>query len=397
MVLAGSGDAKSSVYHNLMTGVIRWQDAGDAQFTNDMAIYTTDKELWEKQRRKALADPTNGRALLINLEQNKPKKPRSRLNTGSKLTTNGIIRSLDEGWSTFGLFADEGGSVLGGHSLKAENSPVEFASALTMLWDKGAADRTTGEVTVRLRGRRLAGLILVQPKVARDFLQNRTFAEQGIHARFSIVQPPRWQPLAEDHTDPQVRARRQKLVGRVAGFADRIEAMLSQALPFVAKSDCVLDPPALSWSIDANKKAVDLIREFIDLRSENTETYWFRLWEHCCRTAGVLAAFEGYPEITLPVLEAAWALTLFFANQWKNLDLDVENERDTRDAPYIDKITKVLLASGPMSERDIARKAMQRVDADVRKRVLTSMVNDERVKVSEVLNGTRKTVMYEVA
>lgn len=397
MVLAGSGDAKSSVYRNLMAGVNRWQEAGEKQYEDAMALYAIDKALHDRQVKKAERDPANARALLHALSKSVPRRPRSRRNTGSKITTNAIIKTLDEGWSTYGLFSDEGGSILGGHSLKAENSPVEFASALTMLWDRGAADRATGEITVTLRGRRFSGLIMVQPTVARDFLQNRTFAEQGIHARFNIVQSAKWQPLAEDHTDPAVLARRRNLKSRVVGFNNRIEELLSEALPFAPNSDCVLDPLPLDWSHEASKEAVSLIKSWVEARGDRTETFWFRFWEHVCRTAGVLAVFEGEEVITLPILKAAWALALFYADQWTNLDLEVGNERDTKDAPYVEKILKALKARGPMTDRDLARGVVQRLDSDVRRRVLTHMVNDERLTVTEVVNGTRKTLMYAVA
>jgi hypothetical protein len=101
--------------------------------------------------------------------------------------------------------------------------------------------------------------------------------------------------------------------------------------------------------------------------------------------------------ITLPILEAAWALTLFYANQWRALDLEVGTERDTRDAPYIDKVLKALRSKVSLSERDICRSVLQRVDADVRKRVLSAMLNDELIKADETVNGTRKTIMYRVA
>lgn len=141
---------------------------------------------------------------------------------------------------------------------------------------------------------------------------------------------------------------------------------------------------------------MSLIKTWVNSRGERGETFWFRFWEHVCRTAGVLAVFEGEDVITLPILRAAWALAMFYADQWTNLDLEVGTERDTANAPYIEKIMKTLKA-GPMSGRDIGRKAMQRVDANVRDRVLEAMVKDELVTVTEVVNGTRKHTMYAVA
>lgn len=379
-----------------MAGVMQWQKDqakvhADEELDFNLSKEEFDRELAAAKKSKVPTDQMKA------LHKRAPIKPRHRYNTPSKVTTNAIFKELEVGWPTFGLFSDEAGSLLHAHSLKEQNGPVEFASALTMLWDRGAADRATGEITVRLRGKRLSGLLMAQPEVAREFLQNRQLKAHGIHARIGIVQAPPWNPIVVDFCDPAEEARRAKLLSRVHAFSARIYDLLATPLAYEDGSVSDLDPTPIRWEMSAKKLAVDICRQCIEMRSEEDETYWKRLFEHVCRTAGVLAAFEGLDRITPSILEAAWALVQFYADQWKHLDVGVASARDTTKADFIDRVLKALRKNNaPMTAREIERTALQRVDRDVRCKVLADMVADEFIEANEETRGTRKVVTYSL-
>ncbi|MBD8734914.1 DUF3987 domain-containing protein [Sphingomonas sp. CFBP 13706] len=394
MTLIPSGDAKSSIYGKLMAGVARWHKSEALKYDDEVIVYNVALQTYDRDRKTA--QKAGNDQLVLALDRNKPQPPRHRFNTPSKTTTNGIIKTLQDGWPTYGLFSDEGGSVLAGHSMRAENSPVEFASTITMLYDRGAADRTTGEVSVRLSGCRLAGLIMVQPDVAREFLQNRVFASQGIHARFNIVQSEKWERKAIDFADPAVKARQAALARRIDTFTNRIEAMLSEPLPCDPDQPFVLTPPVIGWNYAAQLEGVKINAECIRRADLQDETYWKRLFEHVCRTAGVLAAFEGEANITVDILKAAWALVQFYADQWKNLDLEVGSERDTTHAIYVEKVMKALRLKGPTTARDISRHVLRGVNSDVRDKVLAGMAKDGLIEAYETVNGNITTSGYTV-
>lgn len=399
LVLVKSGDAKSAIFMRLMRGVDRWKIDETKKYEVEQQDYEIDFSEWERSYKEAQKenDPRTRRYDLKQLADRKPQPPRHRQNVLSKVTTNGIFRNLEVGYPTIGLFADEGATVLSGHSLRAENSPMEFASTLTTLFDRGSADRTTGEKTVYLNGCRLSGLIMVQPEVAREFVTNTMFKQQGLHARFAIVQSSPWDMVIEDFTDPALLTKRERLARLTDEFCDRIYSILSRPLP-VGETPWVLEPPTLTWSDDAKRRGVDIARECRVLRDEHDEPYWKRLFEHVCRTAGVLAVFEGHDQITTPVLNAAYEIVIYYAEQWVNLSIGGLDAKDSKNAQYFDNIIQTLNGNGSLSRRDLFRKSNGLSKMDVRRQneIMNDMIDNEMVEAFEVTNGTRKTVHYRV-
>lgn len=415
MILSPSGDAKSSIYKALMAGVSRWQTRMGELYEDEMIDYAVDLRHYERRKAAVEKDKEATREDRLDVERSKPLRPRSPWNTPSKTTTNGIFQTLQDGYPTFGLFTGEGGSLLAGHSLRKENAPAEFASALTTLWDGDTVDRTTGDVTMRLRGRRLSGLIMVQPEVASAFLNDPTLKVHGIHARFCLVQPDLWQPLDLDFTDEAEQARRDKLVGRLDAFNSRIEAMLDDIMTTSERDYRELTPSTIGWSDAARAHMRKFQTRALELRGEE-ETFFKRVFEHACRMAGVLAVFEGRriasPATRLPLdmdnptnIEisvedaiAATALVEFYANEWRKLDVGVVDERDARLAGYIERVMKFLRAREvPASMRDLSRNPLQRVDLKVREQVMDQMLRDGLVEAAETENGTTKTITWKLA
>ncbi|MDF0540759.1 DUF3987 domain-containing protein [Sphingobium sp. H39-3-25] len=413
MVLSQSGDAKSSIFSRLMTGVGRFQrDAGLLHEAN-MAAYQVDMRAWEKERIALDKDKDATRDSRVAHENSKPSLPRSPFNTHSKITTNGIYQKLQTGLPTFGLFTGEGGSMLAGHSLRKENSPAEFASAITTLWDGEAIDRTTGDVTMLLRGRRLSGLIMVQSEVAAGFLNDPVLKVHGIHARFCIVTTPGWEMLDTDFTDPAVRLKQERLVERLSAFNDRIEELLNEVLPVSQYDDRELTPPTIGWSAAAAQHMRQFQTRAIEMRREE-ETFFKRTFEHACRMAGVLAVFEGRHkaaprlmpfdqgnpvtlEIGLAEAEAATALVEFYAEQWRKLDVACGDERDSRLAGYIARVQKFMSGKASVTARDISRAPMKGIDLKVRHQVIDSMKSDGLIVEEEAVSGTNKITIYRLA
>ncbi|NBB42336.1 DUF3987 domain-containing protein, partial [Sphingobium yanoikuyae] len=392
MILSPSGDAKSSIYKALMAGVHRWQARMGELYKDEMLEFAVDLRHYERQKAAVEKDKEATREDRLNVERSKPLLPRDPRNTSSKTTTNGIFSTLQRSYPTYGLFTGEGGSMLAGHSLRKENSPAEFASALTTLWDGDAVDRTTGDITMHLPGRRLSGLIMVQPEVAAAFLNDPLLKIHGIHAHFCIVQPAFWEPLDLDFTDEAEQSRRNKLVHRLAGFNDRIEAMLNEPMTTSDRDYRELTPPTIGWSEAARAHMRNFQTRALELRGEE-ETFFKRTFEHACRMAGVLAVFEGRriasPATRLPLdmdnpvnIEisvedaiAATALVEYYASEWRKLDVGVIDERDTRLAGYIERVVKFLRAREvPATMRDLSRNPLQRVDLKVREQVIDQMM-----------------------
>ena len=70
-------------------------------------------------------------------------------------TYEGLVKALDTGWPSMGIFSDEGGRFLGGHGMNSENQ-LKTISGLSKMWDGKAITRTrAGDGSHKIYGRRL--------------------------------------------------------------------------------------------------------------------------------------------------------------------------------------------------------------------------------------------------
>ncbi|WP_188823977.1 DUF3987 domain-containing protein, partial [Novosphingobium indicum] len=335
MVLARSGDAKSSVFQSFMNGIIRWQDRQRLVYDEDIIDYIALKKVWDRDCRKAEKDGCADQ--FRSLERERPVKPLNPDNVLSKATTNGIFRTLETGWPALGIFTGEGGSLLGGHSLRAENSPTEFASMLTTVWDGGTVDRSTGEVTVRLPGRRISALIMVQPEVAEAFLADPKLKPHGIHARFLIVSPPAWSPPQANFLDDVDLGRKARLEEAMECFHDRIDWLLSRDLPVSEFDRSKLEPPILYWSKDAKAHMQEWFNSTCISWRNDGNPFFNRAFEHACRLAGALTVFANDTYVPLALAKAGTALVEFYADQLRGLDIGTPDVRHSDEGPIIQK------------------------------------------------------------
>ena len=390
MVLMESGDAKSSVYGDLMKGPEEWTNQQTPAYNKRFKEWRSDVDIYKNAlKKKSLGDGLDG--------LDEPTKPREPRNIASKVTTNAIFARLSEGWPSQGLFSDEAGTLLSSHSARTENSPVEFFGTLTSLWDKGQASRQTADISQYFENRRVSMLLMSQPATARIFLQNELLKEQGIHGRIHIVKSPKWAPpVARNYLDPKVAETAQPNLSKVRAFNERILDLLNR--PLDMDEDGGLSFKVIGWTAAAAAKSPEIANLCIEARNKSKETYWQRLWEHVCRMAGVLAAFESNdPEINIEILDAAWAIIQYYANQWEELDLDVGNEKDSSLAPYQEKILKALKkAPDGLTMRDLARSTLSRVNLDVREKALKDLHADGEIEIIEIKSGTQTIRKYKL-
>lgn len=108
----------------------------------------------------------------------------------SEPTYEGIVKTLQFGQPTLGLFSDEGGRFLAGHAMSNENK-IKTATGLSELWGGGAVSRSrSGDGTTKLYDRRLSTLLMSQPNIALQLLLgDDTYNEQGLMGRFLVCYP----------------------------------------------------------------------------------------------------------------------------------------------------------------------------------------------------------------
>lgn len=104
-------------------------------------------------------------------------------------TYEGLIKVLQYGLPSIGLFTDEGGRFVGGHALNSENA-LKTAAGMSSLWDRGEAKRTrAGDGHTTIYGKRLSMHLMLQGIVAEMLMGNDIFREQGWLTRMLISWP----------------------------------------------------------------------------------------------------------------------------------------------------------------------------------------------------------------
>jgi hypothetical protein len=104
-------------------------------------------------------------------------------------TLEGLHKQFIAGLPSLGLFHDDAGEFLGGHSMSAENK-TKTVAGLSRLWDAGEFDRVrAGDGAEKHYGKRLAMHLMLQPVIAESVLSDDVLTGQGFLARCLLTWP----------------------------------------------------------------------------------------------------------------------------------------------------------------------------------------------------------------
>lgn len=104
-------------------------------------------------------------------------------------TIEGLVKLLTIGQPSMGLFSDEGGRMVGGYGMSADNQ-LKTAAGLSGMWDGKSIDRVRSmDGASKIYGRRVSMHLMIQPPVASILLGNDLLAGQGLLARCLTVFP----------------------------------------------------------------------------------------------------------------------------------------------------------------------------------------------------------------
>ena len=191
--VAASGERKSSVdaYATAPIRTFERELAGGDESAR--ARYWADREAWRAATEAAkTANKKHGRGAIreaLEAIGPEPKAPPLPMLLISDPTPEAIALTLADGRPYAGLFSDEGGMLIGGHSFSDE-SRMRMGALLNSLWD-GAPIRRLRVLTGNryAPGRRLAGHIMMQSVVAERLLGDEMLADMGTLARVLVVAP----------------------------------------------------------------------------------------------------------------------------------------------------------------------------------------------------------------
>jgi hypothetical protein len=227
-------------------------------------------------------------------------------------TYEGLIKVLQFGRPSVGLFTDEGGRFIGGHAMNSENA-LKTAAGLSSLWDRGVAKRTrSGDGHASLRGKRVSMHIMVQGLVAEMIMGNDIFREQGLLSRVLMTWPETTvgnRPYVEENvfTNPDVKA-----------YHDACEKLLQKPLPKDETNE--LNPPVLKLTKSAKRLWVQF-HDYCDKEAgaggelEIVKGLANKAPEHAARLAGVLAVFEDETSISVELLESGIKLMNYYLTE----------------------------------------------------------------------------------
>lgn len=187
ITVAESGDRKSATDKFALKPLHDWQKMLCNTFRSKLAKYGMENELWKAQKKEWLQQVSCGFASDFTLPA--PIAPIQPLILVEEPTYEGIVKYLDVGQPSVGLFSDEGGRFFGGHAMNKDNQ-IKTIAGLSSLWDGKEISRMRGgEGSVVLYGRRLSLHLMIQEVILEKLMGNRMVEYQGFLPRCLISYP----------------------------------------------------------------------------------------------------------------------------------------------------------------------------------------------------------------
>lgn len=404
--LAPTAGMKSTIYKMLDHGIKRFEEDEKIRYGQEIQNFKLAHAIWEKEYDKLmksmktedLQDKDRFDALINSLGP-EPKKPTSfkyRLSTG---TRNGLIDFLDN-VPHGGMSSSEAGEFFNGHAFqdgKNNSKGFEMITTLTNLWDGQPVERVTGIDTKIIQNRRFTMLFLLQKAMAKDWLGNKVYSEQGFVHRLLITHCDYWDvPEMDRNRIPQLKESQNKL----KDFHDRIYELLKRQRQFKLDSKLELDLPIITMT----DEAIDKLASFDNkIKKEQTTTYSeyqgfvARLFEHTVRIAATVAIFEGSNYIEVRHADCAIELSFFYLEQRMTLDLGAntkyQNQVSVAEKLTLDIMKKIrsgvtidkswLNRSSPNYFRGLAVEERRKIMEEV---ISRGLLKEEKVNGHSIIN-----------
>jgi hypothetical protein len=306
ITIAESGERKTATDeaalspHNKREKDLRQElSSGEYEYESDFAA-------WKKAREEALSGSKNKtreekQKALIEIGP-EPQKPVTPILTCEEPTYEGLVKALDTGWPSMGIFSDEGGRFLGGHGMNAENQ-LKTISGLSKMWDGKSITRTrAGDGNHKLYGRRLSIHLMLQPNVSQILFGNSLLTGQGFLSRCLVSYPK--------STIGDRKYNESSLVetSEFQHYFGTMMRLLEAPLSLVEDTVNELSPREMPLSKEAKHIWVGFHDHVENLCKKGKELYPIKGFaakaaEHAARVAGGLALFE---KLNATRIESCW-------------------------------------------------------------------------------------------
>jgi hypothetical protein len=313
MSVGRSGDRKTAADTEAMVSVGRWEKELRLRHKREKPRYDAAMDRWEKDQKKLLDPPPEGLPPFPGYAE--PKPPTNPVVRCDNPTAEGMRDSFIKGSKVLGLYGDEGGKFLGGHSMKEEHR-MNCVGSLNSMWDGTQITKMlAGNTVAATNGYRLAAHLMMQPGIAESFLGNEMYQDIGILARFLVS----WADLESLDGNRPFKEPDPNYDNIMAPYNERIYQLLSTPLPEDEWGE--LTPLPVHFS--AGAKA-------LWIKYQNESQAWMKprgKWkpirafgekalEHAARLGVVLQQFNSCSlELSAEYFAAGWELVLYYAGQ----------------------------------------------------------------------------------
>lgn len=272
LTIAESGERKTTVDKIVLSEHYKWAAEKWKKYTTEKSVYDEEIEEWSNTKDK-------------NKRGRKPIRPKAPMIFVEEPTVEGLFACLKNHRSSVGLFSDEGGGFLSGHSMKQENVKSTLAK-LNQLWDGSPITRMRkgkdeGDMD-RLSGKRVSLHLMMQPKLARELFNNEYAKSQGFLARCLTCEPK--SKIGERQFLYNVGT-----IEEAKGYYAMVRSLLEKPIP---ERPAVLVP-----TLEALKLIEAFYYEIEPMQVSGGELAGIRdfaskVVEHCIRMAAVITAFN---------------------------------------------------------------------------------------------------------
>ena len=283
--------------------------------------YQAALDVWKREREQLLnakgdIDPEATRSALVAILEHEPQPPIGGQLLTEEPTYEGLVKLLQSGQPSIGIFSSEGGRFIGGHAMSRENE-LKTAAGLSKLWDGSPIDRTrSGDGSVLIYGRRVAMHLMLQPGVAGRLLANQTLADQGLLSRCLVCYPKstigtRLYKPVNLNTTPEAKRY----------FATLLQ-ILEHSQPVSKDRNDGLSPREITLTNDAMAEWIRF-HDHVELLCKDGESlapikgFACKAAEQAARIAGTLAVVENVKAqfITLENIQAGIAIAQFYLGE----------------------------------------------------------------------------------
>lgn len=317
VTVASSGERKSAADSEALWPIRKHEQNLRDQYNLEYSDYAAAKSAYDGAKKKA-ENKANYEAIRQALSDlpNAPEAPLKPLLAASEPTLEGMYKLLAEGPPAQGVFADEGGSFLGGHAMGAD-ARLRTMTGLSSLWDGSVIKRVrAGDGITILPGRRLAMHLMLQPLIAREMIGDEMMRDQGFLSRILITAPSEVSGT-RFHAEPKPSSR--PLIER---YGACLLQLLEKPWPVRENTRQELEPKTLVFSSEAKARWIEFYNDIEatlgpDGKLRAIKGLGNKIPEHASRIAGVLMLVRDpdATEIRLEELESGIELARHYVKE----------------------------------------------------------------------------------